>query len=138
MVTLPTLICLNSSFITIPAIKSVGPCPRWALFYYHSTNDARIIARSRYENIFRPNLYFTATTPNNKPPPQTISRLKGMFFNFLATTLIHVNPAFFSDHCFHWLLWLGVLLFSIKQQQAVKILNNSWPNKYSEFHQIVS
>ena len=36
----------------------------------------------------------------------------------------YFNAAFFSGHCFHWLLGLGVLLFSIKLQQAVKILND--------------
>ena len=41
-------------------------------------NDARIIARSKYENKFRPKLYCTAITPNYKPS------LKVMFFNCIS------------------------------------------------------
>ena len=67
LVTLPTLICLNTSFITVRRILSIGPYPLWGLVLLPLKNDARTIARSKYENKFRTNLYCTAITPKYKP-----------------------------------------------------------------------
>ena len=96
-------------------------CIHWAflavsLVLLPHKNDARIIARSKYENKFRPKLYCAAITPNYKPC------LKVMFFNcnsynintvcILICILIlirykysmyvliqYVNAAFFIDYC---------------------------------------
>ena len=96
-------------------------CIHWAflavsLVLLPHKNDARIIARSMYENKFRPKLYCAAITPNYKPC------LKVMFFNcnsynintvcILICILIlirykysmyvliqYVNAAFFIDYC---------------------------------------
>ena len=75
--------CINGDFTGFDLPKYLiyyrsTYCTHWpfsAVSLLPLKNDARIIARSNYENKFRPKLYCPDITPNYKP------RLKVMFFN---------------------------------------------------------
>ena len=75
--------CINGDFTGFDLPKYLiyyrsTYCTHWpfsAVSLLPLKNDARIIARSNYENKFRPKLYCPDITPNYKP------RIKVMFFN---------------------------------------------------------